>query len=127
MISYTTVGTNDLAKALRFYQPVFKELGLDQCFLDATSASWGKKDDPFFSRYSVGYPFNADPATPGNGAMTAFMIESPAKIDRLHAIAIANGGHDDGAPGRRPRYGGSFYGAYIRDPDGNKLALICYD
>jgi catechol 2,3-dioxygenase-like lactoylglutathione lyase family enzyme len=127
MLSYTTVGVNDLLRALRFYGPLFKEMGLDQCFLDQTSASWGRNGDASFTRFSIGYPFNGLPASAGNGAMTAFLIDSPARIDRLHELAMKNGGGDEGSPGRRPRYGGSFYGAYARDPDGNKLAFVCFD
>lgn len=102
-------------------------MGLDQCFLDQTSASWGKTGDASVTRFSVGYPFDGRPASAGNGAMTAFLVDTPATIDRLHGLALSHGGSDDGAPGRRPRYGGSFYGAYVRDLDGNKLAFICYD
>lgn len=127
MISYTTVGVSDLPRALRFYRPLFAEMGLDQCWLDDMSASWGRKDDASFTRFSIGYPFDGRPASVGNGAMTAFLIGAPARIDRLHELALLNGGGDEGAPGRRPRYGGSFYGAYVRDPDGNKLAFVCYD
>lgn len=127
MISYTSIGIDDMACALRFYQPLFAEIGLDQCFLDETSASWGRAGDATFTRFSIGCPFDGRSASAGNGAMTAFRIDGPARVDRLYAIALQNGGTDEGAPGRRPRYGGEFYGAYVRDPDGNKLAFIHYD
>lgn len=127
MISYTSIGIDDMERALRFYQPLFAEMGLDQCFLDGTSASWGRRGDVSIARFSIGYPFDGRPASAGNGAMTAFLIDGPNRIDRLHAIALRNGGVDEGQPGRRPRYGGEFYGAYVRDPDGNKLAFVHYD
>lgn len=125
MMIYTTVGTNDLIPALGFYAPLFAEMGLDQCWLDGTSASWGRKDDASVTRFSIGYPF-AGGAMVGNGSMTAFRIGEIAGVDRLHELALRHGGSDEGAPGRRPRYGGGFYGAYVRDPEGNKLAFICY-
>jgi len=127
MISYTSIGVDDMERALRFYQPLFAEMGLDQCFLDETSASWGRRGDTTFTRFSIGYPFDGRPSSAGNGAMTAFLIDGPNRIARLHAIALQNGGANEGDPGRRPRYGGEFYGAYVRDPDGNKLAFIHYD
>lgn len=127
MIIYTTVGISDLARALRFYEPLFAEMGLDRCWLDETSASWGRKDDPSFTRFSIGYPFDGKPASIGNGTMTAFQVDQPARIDRLHQLALHNGGGDEGAPGRRPQYKGGIYAAYVRDPDGNKLAFICYE
>ena len=127
MICYTTVGVNDLPRALEFYGPLFAEMGLDQCARDATSASWGRKGDAAFTRFSIGYPFDGKPASAGNGTMTAFLIGDPAQVDRLHALALRNGGSDEGAPGRRPHYGDRLYAAYVRDPDGNKLAFLCYE
>ncbi|WP_244490960.1 VOC family protein [Paramesorhizobium deserti] len=87
----------------------------------------GKKDDETFPRFFTGYPFNEKTAQAGNGTMTAFLVEDAATIDRLHVLAIRNGGSDEGEPGFRPQYGEGFYGAYVRDPDGNKLAFVCYD
>ena len=127
MIGYTMVGTNDLQRSLRFYDPLFAAMGLDQCWRDEHSASWGREDDPASPRFFTGYPFDGQPAGVGNGAMTAFLIDDARLIDRLHALAMANGGTDEGRPGFRPQYGDGFYGAYVRDPDGNKLAFVCYD
>ena len=72
-------------------------------------------------------PFDEQPTGVGNGAMTAFLANGPAMIDRLYDIAMRMGGSDEGGPGFRPQYGEGFYGAYVRDPDGNKLAFVCYD
>ena len=58
--------------------------------------------------------------------MTAFLLKGPELIDRLYAIALQKGGRDEGKPGPRPQYGERFYGAYVRDPDGNKLAFVYY-
>jgi catechol 2,3-dioxygenase-like lactoylglutathione lyase family enzyme len=127
MIGYTMVGTNDLQRSLRFYDAIFAAMGLDQCWRDERSASWGREDDPAYPRFFTGYPFDGQPAGVGNGAMTAFLIDDARLIDRLHALAMENGGSDEGKPGFRPQYGDGFYGAYVRDPDGNKLAFVCYD
>ena len=127
MIGYTMVGTRDLDRSLRFYDPLFSELGWDQCWRDEQSASWGDKDNETAPRFFTGYPFDEQQAGVGNGAMTAFLAEGPAMIDRLYEIAMRRGGSDEGGPGFRPHYGEGFYGAYVRDPDGNKLAFVCYD
>lgn len=126
MIGYTMVGTNDLERSLRFYDPIFKEMGLDQCWRDGRSASWGRLSDDTYPRFFTGYPFDGGRAGVGNGAMTAFLINDPGLIDRLYQLAMRNGGADEGKPGGRPQYGEGFYGAYVRDPDGNKLAFVCY-
>ena len=126
MISYTMVGTRDLHRSLRFYDPIFAEMGLDRCWRDGRSASWGVAADDSVPRFFTGCPFDGEQATVGNGTMTAFRMQVPAAVDRLHAIALENGGSDEGAPGPRPQYGPDFYAAYVRDPDGNKLAFVCY-
>lgn len=125
-IAYTMVGTADLPRALAFYDPIFEIMGLDQCWRDDRSASWGKSDEETFPRFFTGYPYDGDAAGVGNGTMTAFLCAAEF-IDRLHALALKNGGVCAGPPGRRPQYGDGFYGAYVRDPDGNKLAFVCYD
>ncbi|NTJ41734.1 VOC family protein [Agrobacterium larrymoorei] len=127
MIGYTMVGTRDLDRAVEFYDAVFAEMGLKQCFKDEQVAFWGDKSDANAPRFATGYPFNGDKANVGNGVMTAFLINSSDKIDRLYEIGMSNGGADEGAPGLRPDYGEGFYAAYIRDPDGNKIAFVCYD
>jgi catechol 2,3-dioxygenase-like lactoylglutathione lyase family enzyme len=127
MIGYSMVGTNDLKRSLAFYDPVMEAMGLDRCWRDELSASWGKKDDETYPRFFTGYPFDGKPATVGNGVMTAFLVKSAAMIDRLYEIAMENGGSDEGKPGFRPQYSEGFYAAYVRDPDGNKLAFVCYD
>jgi catechol 2,3-dioxygenase-like lactoylglutathione lyase family enzyme len=125
-IGYTMVGTTNLSRALTFYDSIFAAMGLDRCWRDERSASWGKSDDENFPRFFTGYPYDGGEAGVGNGAMTAFLC-TPDLIDQLHALALKNGGVCEGAPGRRPQYGDGFYGAYVRDPDGNKLAFVCYD
>ncbi|PSH64626.1 MULTISPECIES: VOC family protein [Phyllobacterium] len=128
MIGYTMVGTNDLQRAIKFYDPLMAEMGLDQCYRDHLSSSWGRKGDDTFPLFFVGHPFDGGRATVGNGVMTAFRFDDNAPlVDRLYALAIKNGGRDEGKPGFRPQYGEGFYAAYIRDLDGNKLAFVCYD
>ncbi|MGQ3671932.1 VOC family protein [Xanthobacter sp. TB0136] len=126
MIGYTMVGTMDLERALRFYDPLFAEIGMDQCWRDAQSASWGDSSNAHAPRFFTGYPYDGQPFSVGNGTMTAFRVKDAATINRLHELALRNGGTDEGAPGYRPQYGEGFYGAYVRDPDGNKIAFVCY-
>ena len=81
-------------------------------------------DDPFM--LVVCKPLNQEPATYGNGTHVAFLAPSHAAVDAFHAAALAEGGQDEGAPGPRPHYHKDYYGAYVRDPDGNKLQACCH-
>lgn len=126
MMAYTMVGTRDLAKALKLYNPLFTEMGWDICWKDDSCVSYGREDDLDFPRFFVNYPFNGQVASVGNGTMTAFQFDAPKQVDRLYEIAMSNGGGDEGAPGYRSQYGEGFYAAYVRDCDGNKLAFVVY-
>jgi catechol 2,3-dioxygenase-like lactoylglutathione lyase family enzyme len=117
MIGYVTVGTNDLAKAARFYDAIAAEMGVGRMMDFGTFIAWGAPGGP--AGIAATAPFDGNPATVGNGIMVAFEAKDRGQVDRLHAIALANGGTCEGPPG--PRGDGGFYAGYFRDPDGNKL------
>ncbi len=118
MIGYVTLGTNDLVRAAAFYDAIAAELETPRMFETDHSVAWGA----YGGAPGIGLtlPFDGQPASVGNGVMVAFAARDAAQVDRLHAIALAHGGSDEGAPGPRGE-GGAFYAAYFRDPDGNKL------
>jgi len=119
MIRYTTLGTNDLQRSGRFYDELLEALGARRVIEMERMLGWATGDGgPVFG---VIKPFDGHPATVGNGAMIALHIDDPAKVDDLHAKALSLGGVDEGAPGLRF---GTFYAAYFRDLDGNKVALV---
>lgn len=76
--------------------------------------------------FVLGAPFDGMAASPGNGQMVALLAPDRATVDRCHALALAHGGRCEGPPGLRPHYHADFYGAYMRDPDGNKLCVCCH-
>lgn len=120
MIGYTTLGTNDLPRACAFYDELFSVLGIKRIMDFGRGYAWGTgMDKPGFG---VMTPFNNEPATVGNGVMIALVVDSRAKVDALHAKALALGGKDEGAVGPR---GEGFYAGYFRDLDGNKLNVFC--
>ena len=94
---------------------------------DRIAAGWGIYEDGGMRElgFWVGKPFDEKPATAGNGSMVAFRAQSWQQVDDFYTAAIANGGRGDGAPGLRLRYAPDFYVAYVRDPDGNKIAAVC--
>jgi catechol 2,3-dioxygenase-like lactoylglutathione lyase family enzyme len=119
---YLTLGTNDLARAARFYDAALAPLGLVRRATEGTEVGYGLPDDRR-TRLWITQPFDSKPATIGNGTMPAFTAPSQGAVQAFHKAALANGGTDEGAPGLRP-YGPSFYAAYVRDPDGNKLSAV---
>jgi catechol 2,3-dioxygenase-like lactoylglutathione lyase family enzyme len=77
--------------------------------------------------FLIGLPFDGRPADAGNGQMIALLASTRAMVDRCHALALEHGGTSEGAPGLRPQYHANYYGAYFRDPDGNKLCVCCHE
>lgn len=126
MISHMHLGTADLDRAVAFYGPLMAELGLVLKFWEEDWAGWMREGIPR-PLFLVGRPFDGGAPAPGNGAMIALLAADRPTVDRCHALALANGGTDEGAPGLRPQYHPHYYGAYVRDPDGNKLCICCHD
>jgi catechol 2,3-dioxygenase-like lactoylglutathione lyase family enzyme len=126
MLLYVTLGSNDLARSKRFYDPVMQSLGLFNIVSDEADLGYGHapSTDVRECRLWVLKPHLRLPANWGNGTMIAFAAPSRAAVDAFHAAAVANGGTDEGAPGLRP-YSPNFYACYVRDPDGNKLSAVC--
>jgi catechol 2,3-dioxygenase-like lactoylglutathione lyase family enzyme len=124
LILYTTVGVHDLARATAFYDAVFGALGCRRSGEAAEGwAGWGPGYDDGVS-FWICKPFDGRAPTPGNGAMIALRARNEAEVAAFYEAALAHGGSDEGAPGTRPYYEPSFYVAYVRDPDGNKLACV---
>lgn len=121
MIGYVTLGTNDLPKAVAFYDALLGELGARRFMeFEDTFVAWAV--DPQKPGISVTKPYDGKPATVGNGVMVALIVDKPETVDRLHAKALELGGTDEGAPGPRSE---QFYAGYFRDLDGNKLNFFC--
>lgn len=122
MIAYTTVGVNDMDRAIRFYDAVFAPLSGRR---DSTSPTWtGYRREGDATPFFLTQPFDGAGATAGNGAMLAFLAPDRAAVDTFHAAALANDGVCEGPPGVREGMNPVFYGAYVRDPDGNKLCAF---
>ncbi len=124
MFSHITIGTNDFPRAAAFYDAVLAPLGIMRFWAaeDGSVAGW-RRDEVSGSLY-VGAPFNKADANPGNGCMCAFKATSRESVRLAYEAALANGGTDEGLPGPRPQYKPMYYGAYFRDPDGNKLHVV---
>lgn len=119
---YLTLGTNDLARAARFYDAALAPLGLVRRASEPTEVGYGLPSDRR-TRLWINLPYDGKAATVGNGSMPALVAPSQAAVEAFHKAALAHGGTDEGAPGLRP-YGPVFFAAYVRDPDGNKLSAV---
>lgn len=127
MFSHVTVGVSDMARAGRFYDAVLLPLGLvrREVIPDGgpLALCWHHPDGNL-PRFYVYLPFDGRPASAGNGSMTAFLAPSHEAVSTAHAAGLVQGGRDEGAPGPRAHYGPGYFGAYLRDPYGNKLHLV---
>lgn len=128
MFSHVFVGITDFERALAFYQPLMAALGNEPRFCDPAKpwAGWQSQPGPR-PLFVIGRPFDGLPHYQGNGKLVAFNADSRAAVDAAYALALAHGGRCEGAPGSRPQYHADYYGAYFRDPDGNKLCVVCHD
>lgn len=127
MIAYVTVGADDIAGAKRFYSAFLPALGYDLHEGDdglsyVLPVPEGAR--PVSPDFYVKPPFDGQAASVGNGVMVAFEARHQAEVRALHAAALAAGGADEGQPGFRASYGPNFYVSYLRDPQGNKIALF---
>jgi predicted lactoylglutathione lyase len=118
MIGYVTLGTNDLARAAKFYDALLKEIGGKRTLESDRFVSWSTGEHA--PGLGVIKPYDGKAATHGNGTMVALIVESREKVDKLYKKALELGGKDEGPAGPR---GDDFYAGYFRDLDGNKLAV----
>jgi catechol 2,3-dioxygenase-like lactoylglutathione lyase family enzyme len=116
MIVNVCFGTRDLARGAKFYDALAAELGLER-YMD-TGKAIGWRNPAAGIGLAITLPFNGEPASVGNGTMATIGAASREQVDKVYALALANGGSDEGPPGVRAN---GFYAAYFRDPDGNKL------
>ena len=124
MFSHVTIGSNDIARAKAFYDGVTAPLGLVRLaeYPDGVGyARAGGRPQLWIVR-----PIDKQAASVGNGTTIGLEADNRAAVDAAYAAALTAGGKDDGAPGIRKHYHPNYYGAYVRDPDGNKVCIVCH-
>jgi catechol 2,3-dioxygenase-like lactoylglutathione lyase family enzyme len=130
MFTYVSLGASDLERAARFYDATLATLGLRRCVTESELddwIGWGTYEDDGRRQSALWLckPFNEQPASAGNGTMVALLARSWSQVDSFYQAALRAGGSSEGPPGLRPQYNDDFYAAYVRDPDGNKIAAVC--
>ncbi|WP_448622372.1 VOC family protein [Dickeya fangzhongdai] len=126
MFSHIILGARDIDLMVRFYAAILEELG----FVPVEEEPGGPVGQGWhipgrrWPQFYVQVPFNGLPATWGNGTQVSFAVSSPQVVRHVWQTALSLGGADEGAPGLRPHYAPDYYGAYCRDPEGNKLCFV---
>ncbi len=118
MLGYVSLGTNDFARATAFYDKLLSLVGAKRVWEDESFIAWSNSAA---GGLAIAKPFDGSPATVGNGVMAAIAAPDRATVDKIYAKAIELGAEDEGGPGLRGGADSTFYAAYFRDPDGNKL------
>lgn len=130
MFSHIIVGARDLGVMIPFYEAILRPLGLermpDENDGGPDGAGW-QSPHQRWPQFFVQQPFNGLPATWGNGSQVSFACHSRDQVQAAWEAAIAMGAADEGAPGIRPQYAADYFGAYCRDPEGNKLCFVHAD
>jgi len=123
IMSHVSVGTNDFAASVKFYDQVLATLGAKRLLEHPGAAAYGKQYPEFW----VQTPIDGKPAQVGNGTHFGFMAPDQAAVDAFYKAALAAGARDEGAPGPRKDYGKPYYGCFVRDPNGHKIEAMYWD
>ncbi len=127
MFSHVFVSVSDFERAFGFYRALMQCLGVELRFCEPGKpwAGWhgAGRSRPYFV---ICKPYDGQPHDPGNGQMVAFIARSRVIVRQSYRIALEHGGTCEGPPGLRPQYDANYYGAYFRDPDGNKICIASH-
>jgi catechol 2,3-dioxygenase-like lactoylglutathione lyase family enzyme len=120
VIDHTTVNVSDLETSRRFYAAALRPLGYAPIMEFDGLVAFGTGE-------GAGNHWIARRGEPTRTAHIAFRAPERAAVDAFHAAGVAAGGRDNGAPGLRPQYHETYYGAFVLDPDGNNVEAVCHE
>jgi catechol 2,3-dioxygenase-like lactoylglutathione lyase family enzyme len=125
MLDHVSLGVTDLAPSRRFYDAVLRPLGLVRIvnFGNDRGSDYGAAPGSLGVEFTITAERSVKPA---QGMHLCFRAHDRAAVREFHRLAIDDGGRDDGAPGLRPQYHASYYGAFVFDPDGHRIEAVCH-
>jgi catechol 2,3-dioxygenase-like lactoylglutathione lyase family enzyme len=123
ILTHVCVGTNDLGRSTKFYDAALGAIGVNNLGSMGAGAMLYGAESP---QFVVLNPANGLPSTYANGGTIGFAAPSREAVRQFHAAGLASGGRCEGTPGLRA-FAPNAYGAYLRDPDGNKICAYCYN
>lgn len=124
LMSHVSIGSNQLDRALEFYDAVMPSIGARRITtVPDMAVAYGRQ----FPEFWVQIPHDGGTAETANGVHFAFMVDSAEAVHRFYQAAIDAGARDDGEPGPRPHYTDAYYGCFVRDPDGHKIEAMFWD
>jgi len=122
MIDHVSIAVRDLAGCARFYEAVLAPLGYLKLVTRPATIGFGKKYPEFW--LNLRPDLAAGPSNPG--AHIALRAASEDAVRAFHAAAVEMGGVSDGDPALRQAAMTTYFGAFIRDPDGNKIEAVSF-
>lgn len=127
MFSHIFIGVTDFERAFSFYAKLMEAMGntLRFCDRERPWAGWQSHPEPR-PLFLIGAPYDGNVHHAGNGQMVAFAVSHRTDVDSAYRLAIDCGGTSEGSPGLRPEYHEHYYAAYLKDPEGNKICIVCH-
>ena len=127
-IDHISVGVSNVRRSKAFYDAALAPLGMTAVYPveiggQLVGVGYGTDAKPTFW---IQHPLNGQPATQGNGVHIAFRADRREQVDAFFLAALDQGGIEDGRPGLRVEYHPDYYGAFVRDPDGNKIEAVSH-
>lgn len=126
LLDHVSIAVNDLERARPFYDAVMAALGCNRVYARADALGYGERcraQTPGETYLAV---YLAEGASAHDRRHWCFKAATRAQVDAFYAAGLAAGGTDDGAPGLRPAYHAQYYGAFLRDPEGNRIEAVCH-
>jgi len=122
MFDHLSIGVRDTRRSAAFYDAALTPLGYKRLYDGDHGIAWGATRPQFW----IDRTNSPVPADSKSGLHICFRADSRDAVDAFHALAIQNGGADNGPPGLRPQYTPTYYAAFVFDPDGYRIEAVCY-